>query len=359
MDCTACLFPGYLIGHRLALESYYDYAINWLEIALKKWKEEKLEHPPIRQVDILDWLQYSYYHGGNALVALEITQKVRELDPTFPTIGTNMEYYEKLLKELPEMAVDAMRQQPRPPVLYDFGGSHYEALCRGEGVPVRFVFGDDFFSIGPKENSCFLPISHVHYEICRLIDWSILKSLLVGRSFWLIDWLAYTVSLIATPLIEWLIDWLRLPLLHLLCAICFAAVQEDFAAFAMLLRDTRQPLLVAATGKVWSGPRQSGHFHTAWCSVGRADWARQTSGTDILAARHGGQGGHIGDGIRQNSHREIVRINLLPETFEMRRKIVLNLEIYSLNSMKLHETPWNSMKLHRTPWNSIELHKTP
>ncbi|OWA51232.1 Prolyl 4-hydroxylase subunit alpha-2 [Hypsibius exemplaris] len=130
-------FDCYLIGHRLAVDGSHDYAINWLEIALRKWHEEKEDPPAIREADILDWLQYSYYHGGNAWVALELSKKVKEIDPAFPTVEANIEYYEKLLSELPVSAVDAMKLQARPPVAFDLGGQ-YEALCRGEGVlPAR------------------------------------------------------------------------------------------------------------------------------------------------------------------------------------------------------------------------------
>lgn len=128
----------YLIGHRLAQEGqFYDYSANWLEIALKKFEQENDPSPKVRKVDILDWLQYSYYHGGNPVRALEITTEVAELDPDFPTLESNLKFYTKFIADLAEPTVAAMAEQPRPPPIFNIGG-HYEALCRGEGVLVSF-----------------------------------------------------------------------------------------------------------------------------------------------------------------------------------------------------------------------------
>ncbi|XP_055356153.1 LOW QUALITY PROTEIN: prolyl 4-hydroxylase subunit alpha-1-like [Paramacrobiotus metropolitanus] len=122
----------YLIGHRLAQEGVHDYAANWLEISLRKFDEEKEEMPKIRKVDIVDWLQYAYYHGGNPVRALELTEVVRELDPDFPTLESNFKFYSDLIAELDVATAQKMRDQSRPPPSVQYDG-HYEALCRGEG----------------------------------------------------------------------------------------------------------------------------------------------------------------------------------------------------------------------------------
>lgn len=127
----------YLIGHRLAQEGVsYDYAAAWLEIALRKFAEEKEEMPKIRKVDIVDWLQYAYYHGGNPVRALELTEQVAELDPDFPTLESNTKFYTNLISGLPEKDYLAMKNESRPPPLRHVGGP-YESLCRGEGNLVR------------------------------------------------------------------------------------------------------------------------------------------------------------------------------------------------------------------------------
>ena len=111
-----------------------------IPFALKKLKEDNAEpKDQAKEIESLDWLQYSYHQMGNPYVALNLSQRVKELDPNFPTVDSNMEFYMKMMNDMPENVVDIIKSQPRPPVLADHGGA-YEALCRGEGTLVRFYY---------------------------------------------------------------------------------------------------------------------------------------------------------------------------------------------------------------------------
>lgn len=120
------------------MEGVVDYATSWLETALRKFDEEEDPVQKLKRIDIVDWLQYSYYHSGNPLRALQLSEEVKELDPEFPTVDSNIHFYTKLLTELPESAIKDMEEQSRPTPIVNVGG-HYEALCRGEGKLVRKI----------------------------------------------------------------------------------------------------------------------------------------------------------------------------------------------------------------------------
>lgn len=131
-------YECYLIGSQLAQEGvHYDYAIEWLEFALRIRDEENENLHKIDEVTVLDWLQYSYYHAGNPLRALEMTRKIQNLDPDFPNLDSNLNLYYHLIAELNDEDFLAMKTQSELPATVNNDDQHFQELCRGEEILVN------------------------------------------------------------------------------------------------------------------------------------------------------------------------------------------------------------------------------
>ncbi|XP_055353875.1 prolyl 4-hydroxylase subunit alpha-2-like [Paramacrobiotus metropolitanus] len=130
---------AFIIGHNQAGNKYFNSAAAWLQVALEIYHEEVEKTGDLPE--ILDWLQYAIYQDtGNAVRALEITRQVQELDPTYPSLQTNINFYEEAIPKLTDEELAVFRNAPDATEAFDTNSldyvnetnAAYEALCRGE-----------------------------------------------------------------------------------------------------------------------------------------------------------------------------------------------------------------------------------
>ena len=129
----------YLLGYHQAQLGFHDYAIEWLQVALKKQEDEIRQKIPqkIERSQILDWLQHSVYHYGNVSRALRISEELVAIEPDFPNAKANVEFYKNIIQSMSREALESLHRAP-PRTKAPAG--HYEALCRGEGKLVSMHF---------------------------------------------------------------------------------------------------------------------------------------------------------------------------------------------------------------------------
>lgn len=137
------------IGKAAYEEQDYYHTVKWMTEALKLHELEGA-NPTANIVDILDYLSFSTAHQGNAFHALDLTKKILLHDPSHKRASSNLEYYEKYIKDLQRkshgdlgsassVVIDPFEiKNPRPPSVLGYERDIYESLCRSE----EFVFND-------------------------------------------------------------------------------------------------------------------------------------------------------------------------------------------------------------------------
>ncbi|XP_026732726.1 prolyl 4-hydroxylase subunit alpha-1-like [Trichoplusia ni] len=138
----------YELGRALYNERDYINARAWMMEALRKYEEENVPYP-FTEVDILEYISFSYYLLGDTRSALEWTNKLLAVDPKHVRAKGNVPHYKKSIEEEEarlrkerrgETGSDEPKEKPVEVTETDSYAkerSAYEALCRGEmDIPV-------------------------------------------------------------------------------------------------------------------------------------------------------------------------------------------------------------------------------
>merc|ERR1712038_169999 len=136
----------------------HAHTVQWMNEAIKKWRQEPQETKTVKKSDILEYLAFSYYSQEDLKKALYYTNQLLELVPEHPRAVGNKWYYEETLAaegklddelelskrkgddgsedfEEPELVMDEIEDEPL--TAWDREHQAYQKLCRGEGqVPI-------------------------------------------------------------------------------------------------------------------------------------------------------------------------------------------------------------------------------
>jgi len=134
----------------------HAHTVQWMNEAIKKWRQEPQESKTVQKSDILEYLAFSYYSQEDLKKALYYTNQLLDLVPDHPRAVGNKWYYEETLAakgkleeeinkrkgddgsedfEEPELIMDEIEEEPL--TAWDREHQAYQKLCRGEGqVPI-------------------------------------------------------------------------------------------------------------------------------------------------------------------------------------------------------------------------------
>ncbi|CAG4974243.1 unnamed protein product [Parnassius apollo] len=130
----------YELGRTLYNEKDFQNSLRWMMEALRKYEDEKDVYN-FTNVDILEYISFSYYLLGDVRKALEWTNKLLEVDPTHPRARGNVPHFQKSIAEQEEKLRKKRRGETgddeddeKPKKLSNLAKERkvYEALCRGE-----------------------------------------------------------------------------------------------------------------------------------------------------------------------------------------------------------------------------------
>ncbi|XP_029107103.1 prolyl 4-hydroxylase subunit alpha-1b isoform X1 [Scleropages formosus] len=132
------------LGKIAYTEADYYHTELWMAQALKQLDEG--EESAVDKVTVLDYLSYAIYQQGEMERALELTNRLLEIDPDHQRANSNVKYFEyQLKKQHQEESEKAMKGQEKrekraPKTKRKRTNdplperNRYEQLCRGEGV---------------------------------------------------------------------------------------------------------------------------------------------------------------------------------------------------------------------------------
>lgn len=165
----------YELGRALYKESDFNNACNWMIEALRKYKEENINYP-FTDVDILEYISFSYYLLGDIRSALHWTEKLLETDPKHSRAKGNVPHYkrsiaeeEARLKKERRGETGTAKQDEKPVELTGYAKErkNYEALCRGE-MDIPTEISSKLICRYLTENHPFLKIAPIKMEMMYL-----------------------------------------------------------------------------------------------------------------------------------------------------------------------------------------------
>ncbi|XP_046962797.1 prolyl 4-hydroxylase subunit alpha-1 isoform X6 [Vanessa cardui] len=135
----------YELGKVLYNEKDYKNALAWMKLALKKYPNDD-ELYNFTDVDILEYIGFSYYLLGDVRNALNWTKKLLMLDPSHDRAKGNIPHYrDALFKKQSDLSkknrgdtgqpneeTKEEVEKPKELTKYEKERKVYEALCRGE-----------------------------------------------------------------------------------------------------------------------------------------------------------------------------------------------------------------------------------
>lgn len=165
----------YELGRVLYKEADYVNARAWMEEALRKYGEENIPYT-FSDVDILEYISFSYYLLGDTRSALEWTQKLLEVDPKHARAKGNVPHYQKSITEEEARLRKARRgdtgaesQDEKQPKLSTYAKERkeYESLCRGD-MDIPAEISSRLTCHYMTENHPFLKIAPIKVEMMYL-----------------------------------------------------------------------------------------------------------------------------------------------------------------------------------------------
>lgn len=165
----------YELGRALYNEKDFVNAREWMVQALRKLKEENVPYP-FNEVDILEYISFSYYLLGDTRSALEWTQKLLAVDPKHVRAKGNVPHYQKSIAEEEQRLRKERRgdtgfeeNEEKPVTLTGYAKERkvYESLCRGE-VDIPSAISKRLTCRYLTENHPFLRIAPIKMEMMYL-----------------------------------------------------------------------------------------------------------------------------------------------------------------------------------------------
>lgn len=134
----------YELGKTLYNEKDYKNAQSWMIVALQKYRDEEQEYS-FTEVDILEYISFSYYLLDDVRRALEWTRELLKIDPEHVRALGNIPHYEKAVAQREEQLWKKRRgdtgeddlefeekEEDKELTGYAKERKVYESLCRGE-----------------------------------------------------------------------------------------------------------------------------------------------------------------------------------------------------------------------------------
>ncbi|XP_026315363.1 prolyl 4-hydroxylase subunit alpha-1 [Hyposmocoma kahamanoa] len=130
------------LGRTLYNEKDFKNALAWMTQALRKYRKETDHVYAFTEVDILEYISFSYFLLDDVESALFWTKKLLQLDPKHARARGNVPHYQKSIQEQQEKLRVQRRgetgarddEAKKKPLVSNYSKERkaYEALCRGE-----------------------------------------------------------------------------------------------------------------------------------------------------------------------------------------------------------------------------------
>ncbi|XP_062328776.1 prolyl 4-hydroxylase subunit alpha-3 isoform X1 [Osmerus eperlanus] len=153
----------FLVGKVAYEQEDYYHSVQWLEESVRLFRGSGGEWSPENEgtlEDALDHLAFSHFKTGNVTYALSLSQELLHHDPMNGRVLQNVEKYERLLVESPQLQ-DSDGVLKRPNTTYLRTRNAYERLCQTQGHQLRVGF---ILILASKEGRTFKTSSPKHYE---------------------------------------------------------------------------------------------------------------------------------------------------------------------------------------------------